>query len=154
MWMLSRNAPSVRTNDLVTLPGRLDRIMGEMLATAPFVTDVAALNANWSPAVDVFEGKDTIRIVAELPGVRSTDVKIALENHTLTLRGEKRQESQELNEKAHRYERTFGSFERSFSLPTSVDADKITAVHSEGVLTVTLPKVERARPREIPVTTQ
>lgn len=152
MWAVTRRAPMARQNDLMTLHNRLDQMMGEVLAGSPIVGDTGAINASWVPSVDVFEGKEAIRIVAELPGVKAGDVKIALENHTLTLRGEKQQEAENTSEKAHRYERTFGSFERSFSLPTTVDAEKITAVHADGVLTVVLPKVEKARPREIPVT--
>ena len=95
--------------------------------------------------------KDAVKIVAELPGVQAEDVKISLENNLLTIRGEKRQQAEENNERVHRYERTYGSFERAFALPTTVDPEKIAANYANGVLTVSIPKAERARPREIPV---
>jgi HSP20 family protein len=99
----------------------------------------------------VFEDKDAVKIVAEVPGVRPEDVKISLENNLLTIRGEKRQQAEEKTERVHRYERTYGTFERAFSLPTTVDPEKIAASYADGILTVTIPKAERARPREIPV---
>ena len=69
----------------------------------------------------------------------------------LTVRGEKKQQAEEKTERVHRYERSYGSFERSFSLPSSVDPERIAAAYTHGILTVTVPKAERARPREIPV---
>ena len=113
--------------------------------------DGSAITAAWYPACDVFEDKEAVRIVAELPGVRPDDVKIALENNLLTIRGEKKQQAEERNERVHRYERSYGSFERAFALPSTVDADKIHATYENGVLTVTVPKAERARPREIAI---
>ena len=111
----------------------------------------STITAAWYPACDVFEDKDAVKIVAELPGVRPEDVKISLENNVLTIRGEKRQQAEEKNERVHRYERSYGVFERGFSLPSTVDPEKIQATYSHGVLTVTVPKAERARPREIAV---
>ena len=101
--------------------------------------------------VDVFEDKEAVKIVAELPGVTAENVKLSIESNVLTIRGEKKQEAEENSERVHRYERTFGSFERAFALPNSIDADKIDAKYADGVLTVTIPKAEKARPREIPV---
>ncbi|HUG27972.1 MAG TPA: Hsp20/alpha crystallin family protein, partial [Gemmatimonadales bacterium] len=86
-------------------------------------------------------------------GVVAEDVKLSLENNQLSIRGEKRQAAEEQTERVHRYERSYGSFERVFTLPATVDAERIEARVEHGVLTVMLPKVERARPREIPVTT-
>jgi HSP20 family protein len=131
---------------------RLNSILDEAFGTWPFQSqDNGALTSAWIPATDVFEDKDAVKIVAELPGVQPDDVKISLENNLLTIRGEKRQKAEETNERVHRYERTYGSFERAFSLPTTVDPEKIAADYANGVLTVTIPKAERARPREIPV---
>jgi HSP20 family protein len=89
--------------------------------------------------------------VAELPGVKSEDVKLSIENNVLTIGGEKRQEAEAKTERVHRYERSYGVFERAFALPNSVDPDKIEARYENGILTVTVPKIEKARPREIPV---
>jgi HSP20 family protein len=110
-----------------------------------------AITSAWHPAVDIFEDKDAVKIMAELPGVKPEDVKLSLENNLLTIRGEKKQEAEERNERVHRYERSYGSFERAFVLPSTVDGEKISAEYRDGVLTVTVPKAERARPREIPV---
>ena len=110
-----------------------------------------SVTATWYPACDVFEDKDTVKIVAELPGVRPDEVKISIENNVLTIRGEKKQQAEERNERVHRYERSYGVFERSFALPNTIDADKIEAGYENGILTVTVPKAERARPREIAV---
>jgi HSP20 family protein len=86
-----------------------------------------------------------------VPGVRPEDVKISIENSLLTIRGEKQQQAEETAERVHRYERSYGTFERTFALPTTVDPEKIDASYTHGLLTVTIPKAERARPREIPV---
>jgi HSP20 family protein len=110
-----------------------------------------AITSAWIPSCDVFEDPETVKIVAEVPGVRPEDVKLSLENNLLTIRGEKRQQAEERTERVHRYERSYGSFERSFALPNTVDPEKITAKYENGILTVTIPKAERARPREIPV---
>jgi len=119
----------------------------------PFESFQTAITSAWYPAVDVFEDKDAVKIVAELPGVKPQDVKLSLESNTLTIRGEKKQQAEERSERVHRYERSYGSFERAFVLPSTVDGEKISADYRDGVLTVTVPKAERARPREIPVRT-
>jgi HSP20 family protein len=107
--------------------------------------------ASWVPPVDIFEDAEAIRILAEVPGVNPSDVKISLENNVLTIRGSKQQVAQERTERVHRYERSYGTFERSFTLPATVDASNIKATYEQGVLTVTLPKVEKAKPRQIEV---
>ena len=131
---------------------RLNSILDEAFNTWPFQSqENGSLTSSWLPPCDVFEDKNAVKIVAEIPGVNADDVKISLENNLLTLRGEKKQQAEEQSERVHRYERSYGVFERTFSLPTTVDPEKIDAQYSHGVLTVTIPKAERARPREIPV---
>ena len=118
-------------------------------------TDETPLVGNWLPPVDILEDKDNVRIMAELPGVKPEDVKISMENNVLTIRGEKRLERREGSEdRAHRFERAYGMFERSFTVPASVDAEHIEAKYEQGVLTVHLPKVERAKPRQISIKVQ
>jgi HSP20 family protein len=112
-----------------------------------------SITSAWVPACDIFEDKDGIKIVMEVPGVRPDDVKLQIENNMLTIRGEKRQVAEEKADRVHRYERSYGSFERTFSLPSTVDGDRIEADISDGVLTVMLPKAEKARPRQIEVKT-
>jgi HSP20 family protein len=107
--------------------------------------------AAWVPAVDVSEDANAIRIVAEVPGVSPEDVKISHEDNVLTIQGTKQQAVLENSERLYRDERTYGAFARSFTLPATIDSNGIKASYQHGVLTVTLPKVEKARPRQIPV---
>ncbi|HEY7613269.1 MAG TPA: Hsp20/alpha crystallin family protein [Gemmatimonadales bacterium] len=130
---------------------RLNNALDEAFSNWPFQQESGSITSSWYPACDVFEDKDAVKIVAELPGVKSEDVKLSLENNLLTIRGEKKQEAEERSERVHRYERSYGLFERAFVLPSTVDGDKISAECQNGVLTIVVPKAERARPREIPV---
>jgi HSP20 family protein len=141
-----------RPLDGMTSLRRLNTILDEAFNAWPFqAQENGSLTSAWLPPCDVFEDKDAVKIVAEVPGVKAEDVKISLENNLLTLRGEKKQQAEEQSERVHRYERSYGVFERTFALPTTVDPDKIDAQYANGVLTITIPKSERARPREIPV---
>jgi HSP20 family protein len=131
---------------------RLNRILDEAFAGLPFPEQGGnILTASWVPATDISEDANTIQITMELAGVSPEDVRISLENNVLSIHGEKRQEAEENNERVHRIERTYGMFERTFVLPNSVDPERIEARHENGVLTVSIPKAERARPREIQV---
>ena len=147
MWTVTTRRPGM-TNDLMTIQNRMDRLMTDLMG--PWA-EGNSLAASWLPPVDVFEGKEALKIVAELPGVKPEDVKISLENRTLTLKGEKKQVAEETTEKVHRYERAYGSFERTFTLPGTVNPEQIQATYAEGLLTIVLPKAEQAKPREIPV---
>ena len=97
------------------------------------------------PAVDVTEGDKDFKVTAELPGLEEKDIDVKVNNHTLTIKGEKTYEKEEKNKDHHVSERAYGSFQRSFTLPDDVDADKITAALAKGVLTVTLPKTVEAQ---------
>jgi HSP20 family protein len=110
-----------------------------------------AAAAAWQPPVDIFEEPDAIRLVAEVPGVRPEDVKISVEGNLLTIRGVKEQVAETKAERVHRYERTYGAFERTFTLAASIDPSKIRATYTLGVLTITLPKAETAKPHLITV---
>jgi HSP20 family protein len=107
----------------------------------------------WSPAVDVRETTDEFVVTAELPGMTKDDVELTIENGVLSLSGEKKEEREEGDEGAgrHIYERRYGSFQRNFSLPRGVAADQVDAKFKDGVLTVTLPKVAAAKPRQIKI---
>lgn len=153
--MFTMTRPSTRAADLQSTFGRLNRLMDDMFVTWPQAGGEGdSLVGTWLPPVDVVEDKDTVRISAELPGIRPEDVKINLENNVLTIRGEKQQQNREEGQRVQRFERLYGSFERSFTVPNSVDADRIEASYEHGVLTVALPKVEKAKPRSISVTVQ
>jgi HSP20 family protein len=105
----------------------------------------------WAPAVDIAEHDDAYTVKMELPGVNKDEVKITLESNILTIRGEKKHEKDTKKENYHRIERIYGSFERSFTLPTTVKSDKIDAAYNNGVLQITLPKAEEAKPKQIEV---
>jgi HSP20 family protein len=110
-----------------------------------------ATTAAWQPPVDIFEEPDAIRLVAEVPGVRPEDVTISVDGNLLTIGGMKEQVPETKAEAVHRYERTYGAFERSFTLAASIDPSKIKATYTLGVLTIMLPKAETAKPHRIKV---
>ena len=149
MFAITRSANPFLA-DVSTLQSRFNRLFDEAFQGWNNHENDGAL-IGWMPPVDVLEDKDAVQISVELPGVKADDVKISLENSVLTIRGEKRQTAEEKTEHVHRYERSYGVFERSFTVPTSVDADHIQASYDLGVLTVRLPKVEKAKPRQITV---
>jgi HSP20 family protein len=105
----------------------------------------------WAPMLDVSETKDAIIVTAELPGVDTKEIGIALTGDLLTLRGEKEKRIEGKEERYHRAERTYGAFLRSVRLPMAVDGDKVTATFKNGVLVVTLPKTPAAKGTMIPV---
>lgn len=106
----------------------------------------------WSPAVDIYETENELVLKADIPDVDAKNVGIQLENGTLTLKGERRFEEQKNGQKGfHRIERSYGSFVRAFSLPDTVDGEKIKADYKNGVLTITVPKKEVAKPKTINV---
>lgn len=105
----------------------------------------------WAPAVDIVDEKDQIRVKADLPGMKKEDIEVNVENDVLTIKGEKKEEK-EIKEKDYvRSERYYGAFHRAFTLPVSVDSSKVNASYKEGVLEITLPKKEGAKPKQIKV---
>lgn len=104
----------------------------------------------WSPALDLYQNNDNVIARVELPGMRKEDIEISLQDGMLTISGERTSETGE-GDKAERTERYVGKFRRSISLPTQVDSNKVTASYRDGVLTVTLPKAEEAKPKQIQV---
>ncbi|MCM8779931.1 MAG: Hsp20/alpha crystallin family protein [Candidatus Omnitrophica bacterium] len=107
--------------------------------------------ATWIPSLDVAEDKDNITIKADLPGVKQADIDVSVSGDILTIRGERKQEQAVKEKKIHRIERFYGVFTRSLTLPDSVDSSKISAVYKDGVLEITLPKTEKAKPKQIKV---
>jgi HSP20 family protein len=106
---------------------------------------------SWVPPVDIFEKNENLVLRVELPGVEKDDIEVRIENGVLSLHGQRRRD-QEIEEKnAYRLERSFGAFSRSFSLPTTVDATRIAATYKDGILEVTLPKAEEAKPKRVPI---
>jgi HSP20 family protein len=108
----------------------------------------------WSPSVDILENENELVLTADLPGVSMNDIDVRIEDGTLTLSGERKFEKASEKAGYHRIERSYGSFKRYFALPDSVDAEKVAAAYDNGVLKVTLPKKELAKPRSIKVAVQ
>jgi HSP20 family protein len=135
------------TGEFFNMHREIDRLLDRL---AGDVTDDGK-TSTWLPVVDVLERDDAFEVRAELPGIKKEDVKITLRDDILTIRGEKKQESEKKEQNYHRVERSYGSFQRSFALPASVQGDKIDATYHDGVLTVVLPKSEEAKPRDIEV---
>jgi len=109
------------------------------------------LLAGWTPAVDVLEDKDKLTVKAELPGFKREDINVTLHEDSLILSGERRVEEEQKQGEFYRCERYYGKFHRLVSLPSSVDAEKIEAKYQDGVLSITLPKTEKARGKKIEV---
>jgi HSP20 family protein len=108
----------------------------------------------WSPAVDILESEDNLILKADLPDVNIEDIDIRVENQTLTLRGHRKFEKDEAVKGYHRIERSYGEFVRGFTVPSTVDTEKVGADYKNGVLTITLPKKEAAKPRQVKVAVQ
>jgi HSP20 family protein len=113
-----------------------------------------SLERVWTPAVDMYETKDDLVITAELPGMNEKDIKLSVHGDMLSLRGERMQVREVMPEGAYRGERWFGKFERTLPLPIPVQTDKVKAIYRDGVLTITLPKAEENKPKEIAIEVQ
>lgn len=105
--------------------------------------------STWSPAVDIFENENELVLTAEIPGIDEKDLEIKIEDNTLTLKGERKFEKETKEENYHRIERSYGSFYRAFTLPHSVDAEKVQAEHENGVLKISMPKRQELKPRTV-----
>jgi len=135
---------------LSTLRDEIDRLFDSPLSalsetTQPFLS-------GWLPAVDFFEDKDNFIVKAELPGMKKEEIEIALHDGVLTLSGERKADEKYESAQTCRSERFLGRFQRTLSLPAAVEADKVQATYKDGILTVTLPKAEEAKPKQIEVT--
>lgn len=135
----------------------LQRRMSSLVNLSPFrrnnlTTDEENMTvAEWAPLVDILEDDKEYLIKVELPEIPREAVKVSVENGTLTISGERRTEKEEKGRKYHRVERSYGRFERSFSIPDDAEADNVKAEFKDGVLRVHLSKSEKARPRQIEV---
>ena len=148
MTRWNREFPTFR--GLQSLQYDMNRIFDEFFR-GDILADNSFFSRDWSPAVDVVENKDNYILKAELPGMNKDDVKITLENNILTIRGEKKNEYEKKEGNYHRVERSYGSFERSFTVPGTIKTNDIDAQYKDGVLTLTLPKAEEAKPKMIDV---
>jgi len=135
--------------EFVTLQDRMNRLFRE--SHGPEGRDEALATSTFSPAVDVYEDEHNVTLKIEVPGIDEKDIDVRIENNTLTVHGERKFEKEEKEENYRRVERQYGSFTRTFTLPTTVDAEKVQADYDKGVLKIQLPKKAEAKPKQIKV---
>ena len=137
--------------NLFSLHNEIGRAFGDLFGSQEGAADTE--ERYWTPRVDISETENDFEIRAELPGVSESDVNISVTDNRLTVKGEKLQESETQDKSYHRVERRYGNFQRSFTLPRNVETTNIKAGFKDGVLTLSIPKPEAAKPTEIPIET-
>src|SRR6267378_2554076 len=147
MTVLTRFYPY---RELNTLQERVNRLFHESFNSSAG-RDESLATSNFAPAVDVYEDEHSVSLKIEVPGIDEKDIDVRIENRTLTVHGERKFEKEEKEENYRRVERQYGSFTRTFTLPTTVDADKVVANYDKGVLKIALPKKAEAKPKQIKV---
>jgi HSP20 family protein len=147
--MLTRWNP---TTDSAHLSQRMERLFNEMMGRGLWrEPEERSLRGSWVPAINILEREDAMVITADLPGLRAEDVEVTVEEGTLSIRGERGLEEAAEGETYHRVERLYGVFERTFTLPNSVDVEKIEARFFNGEMVLTLPKREESKPRSVKI---
>jgi len=136
--------------DLTSIQERMNQIFEDALSRTRG-RDEGLRTGMWTPAVDIYEKNDSVVVKAEIPGVEKEQISVEVKDGILTLRGERKFERDVKEESYHRIERSYGTFLRSFSLPVSVDQEKVKATFRDGVLEVELPKKEQAKPKQVKV---
>jgi HSP20 family protein len=126
-----------------------DHAVGDLFGRTP--AGVAAVESVWSPLVDIHETKEHFLVKAELPGLKQEEIEVSIMDDTLTLKGERKRETEVNENEYHRIERSYGTFQRSIVLPAGVDASAVKASYKDGVLEIQLPKKEEAKPKAIKV---
>jgi HSP20 family protein len=135
--------------DIVTLRDRMNKLFEEAFAGQGEKTEM--VSGSWYPSVDIHEKANELVLTAELPGVDEKDIDIEVEPNSLTIKGRREMEKETKEEDYHRIERSYGSFYRSFSLPSYVVADKISAEFGDGLLKITMPKKKELKPKKVKV---
>jgi HSP20 family protein len=149
MVMLTRWNP---TTDAANLSRRMERLFDEMLGNGTWrSSEERPLRGSWVPAINILEKDSEITITADLPGLKAEDVEVTVDEGTLSIRGERKLEEAAEGETYHRVERLYGSFERTFTLPNSIDVEKIGARFANGEMVLTLPKREESKPRSVKI---
>ena len=146
MTLLTRWEPF---REVATLQDRMNRLFNEQFANIG--TEESLAVGSFVPAVDVYEDEHAIQLKFEVPGLDEKDIDIRLENSVLTVKGERKIEKETKEENYRRVERRYGTFTRSFTLPNTVSSEKIHAAYEKGVLTISLPKTEAAKPKQIKI---
>lgn len=135
--------------DLLTTQDRFNRLFNDTLGN---VFGADQLNAKgWTPAVDIYETDHSLVFKAEIPGIDPKDLEVRVEDGTLYLKGERKYEHEVKEESYHRVERSYGSFARTFSLPRTINTEEIKADYKDGLLTLTMPKKEEAKPKTVKI---
>jgi len=147
MTVLTRWQPF---REFSTLQDRVNRVFRESYRGEG--QDESLTTSSFAPAVDVYEDEHTVTLKIEVPGIDEKDIDVRVENNTLTVHGERKIEKEEKEENYRRVERHYGSFTRTFALPTTVDSENVSATYDKGVLKVNLPKKAEAKPKQIKVT--
>ena len=148
MTVLTRFEPF---REFATLQDRINRVFCESYGHGPAGQDESLTTSSFAPAVDVYEDEHNVTLKIEVPGIDEKDIDVQLENNTLTVHGERKIEKEEKEENYRRVERQYGSFTRTFTLPTTVDSEKVSATYDKGVLKIALPKKAEAKPKQIKV---
>jgi HSP20 family protein len=146
MTLLTRWDPF---REFVTIQDRMNRLFRDSYGTEGRQEDLTT--TTFAPAVDVYEDEHNITLKIEVPGIDEKDIDVRIENHTLTVHGERKFEKEEKEENFRRVERQYGSFTRTFTLPQTVDTENVSATYDKGVLKITLPKKAEAKPKQIKV---
>lgn len=146
MTVLTRFEPF---RDFSTLQDRINRVFRDSYSGQ--TGDESLTTSSFAPAVDVYEDEHNVALKIEVPGIDEKDIDVRLENNTLTVHGERKIEKEEKEENYRRVERQYGSFTRTFTLPQTVDSEKVSATYDKGVLKIVLPKKAEAKPKQIKV---
>src|ERR1700726_1050280 len=146
MTLITRYDP---LREFVALQDRMSRLFRDPRGSDGH--DEALTSTAFAPPVDVYEDEHNVTLKIEVPGIDEKDIDVRIENNTLTVHGERKFESEEKEENYRRVERQYGSFTRSFTLPTTVDPEKVQADYDKGVLQITLPKKAEAKPKQVKV---
>ncbi len=135
--------------DLFSIHNEMSRLFDNWHRPVRYRAEGESLD--WRPVVDILEANEHVEIRAEIPGLSEKDVQVSVTDDVLTLKGEKTQESDENDQKYHRVERSYGRFQRSFTLPANLDPEDIKAKFTNGVLIVSIPKAKEVQPKEIQI---
>lgn len=136
--------------DMLSLREEIDGLFNDFFRRVP--SEGFPHEGLWHPALDIEETKEAFKLSAELPGMKKEDIKISFSDGRLSIEGERAFEKEEKDKTFHRIERSYGKFRRMISLPREVEADKAKASYEQGILTITLPKSDKAKPKEIGIT--
>ena len=137
-------------NDMFNFRRPLSRVFDDFFPQNTTTKD-GSLTWGWNPVVDIYDNENSIVFKAELPGVSKKDIEIDIKDRVLTLKGERSADNEVNEDNYYRRERTYGRFERSFTLPANVDSDKIKADYNDGVLKIEVPKPENQKPKQVTV---